>query len=159
MEIARPLFTVPSPRTVPCSRSRSPFVGASPPHTLSMRAYVIGRGLLCVNPANASALRTSRISFPCTLSLSNGSRVASAGAPFAGARGYVRKAHISHTPDLLSVLNAVKKKGHRTRTSAGISSSKCRVSSGLLSCGLNGASIRWILFQSIPLNHTCACGR
>ena len=44
------------------------------------------------------------------------------------------------------------------RTSAGMSSSKCRVSSGLRSCGLNGASIRWILSQSIPLNQTCACG-
>lgn len=45
------------------------------------------RGLLCVNPANARAFRTSRISCPCSLSRSNGSRVASAAAPFAGARG------------------------------------------------------------------------
>lgn len=42
-------------------------------------------------------------------------------------------------------------------TSAGMSSSKCRVSSALRSCGLKGASVRWILSQSIPLNQTCAC--
>jgi len=41
-----------------------------------------------VNPANASALRTSRISCPWTLSRSSGSRVASGGAPLAGASGY-----------------------------------------------------------------------
>jgi hypothetical protein len=40
-----------------------------------------------VNPANASALRTSRISCPWTLSRNRGSRVASGGAPFAGASG------------------------------------------------------------------------
>ena len=43
---------------------------------------------MCVNPANASALRTSSISCPWTLSRSSGSRVASAGAPLAGASGY-----------------------------------------------------------------------
>lgn len=42
-----------------------------------------------MNPANASALRTSRISCPWILSRSSGSRVASGGAPFAGARGYI----------------------------------------------------------------------
>ena len=41
-----------------------------------------------MNPANASALRTSKISCPWTLSRSSGSRVASAGAPLAGASGY-----------------------------------------------------------------------
>ena len=43
--------------------------------------------------------------------------------------------------------------------SAGISSSKRRVSSGFLSCGLKGASTWWIFSQSISLNHACTCGR
>jgi len=66
------------------------------------------------------------------------------------------KSHISYLRLPLCTLKPVLK-GTRL-TSAGISSSKCRVSSGLRSCGLKGASVRWILSQSIPLNHTCACG-
>lgn len=53
----------------------------------SARTYVAARGLLCVNPANAKAFRMSIISAPCILSPSKGSFVASAGAPFAGAKG------------------------------------------------------------------------
>jgi hypothetical protein len=48
-----------------------------------------------VKPAKAKALRTSKISAPCTLSRSIGSRVASAGAPFAGARGCKSRNYLS----------------------------------------------------------------
>src|SRR6266851_6962066 len=56
--------------------------------TPCQHGQLIARWLLCVRPANASALRTSRISCQLTLSHNSGSWVASAGAPFAGASGY-----------------------------------------------------------------------
>lgn len=66
----------------------SPFGERFSPKAWSARRQVTARGLLCVNPAKASAFRMFNISAPCTLSRRSGSFVASAGAPLAGAKGY-----------------------------------------------------------------------